>query len=67
MDSASELIKLGLERARAEGKWVGRPPALSGEKLKQSRRMAEVEAGQRHIARVLGCSPATVKKALAAA
>ena len=64
-DSASERIKLGLERARAEGKRVGRPPALSSEQLEQCRRMAEEGAGLRQIARVLGCSPATVKKALA--
>ena len=67
VDSASERIKLGLERARAEGKRMGRPPALSGEKLEQCRRMAEEGAGLRQIARVLGCSPATVKKALAGA
>ena len=67
VDSASERIKLGLERARAEGRRVGRPPALNGEKLEQCRRMAEERAGLRQIARVLGCSPATVKKALALA
>ena len=65
VDSTSERIRLGLERARAEGKRVGRPPALSGEQLEQCRRMAEEGAGLRQIARVLGCSPATVKKALA--
>ena len=65
VDSASERIKL--ERARAEGKRVGRPPALSGEQLEQCRRMAEEGAGLRQIARVLGCSPATVRKALAPA
>ena len=67
VDSASERIKLGLERARAEGKRVGRPPALSGEQLEQCRRMDAEGAGLRQIARVLGCSPATVKKALALA
>ena len=65
VDSASERIKLGLERARAEGKRVGRPPALSSEQVEQCRRMAEEGAGLRQIARVLACSPATVKKALA--
>ena len=65
VDSASDRIKLGL--ARAEGRRVGRPPALSGEQLEQCRRMADEGAGQRQIARVLGCSPATVKKALALA
>ena len=64
VDSASERIKLGLERARAGGKQVGRPPALSVEQKEQCQRMAEEGAGLRQIARVLGCSPATVKKAL---
>ena len=65
VDSTSERIKLGLERARAEGKRVGRQPALSGEQMEQCQRMAEEGAGLRQIARLLGCSPATVKKALA--
>ena len=65
VDSASERIKIGLDRAKAEGKRVGRPPALSGEQLEQCRRMAQEGAGLRQIARVLGCSPATVKRALA--
>ena len=33
VDSASERIRLGLDRARANGKWVGRPPALSHEQV----------------------------------
>ena len=65
VDSASERIKLGLERARAEGKRVGMPPALNGEKLEQCRRMAEEGAELRQIGRSFGCSPATVKRALA--
>ena len=64
VDSASERIKLGLDRARAEGKRVGRPPALSPDQTEQSRRMAEEGAGLRQIARVMQCSPATVKKVL---
>ena len=64
VDSASERIKLGLDRARAEGKRVGRPPALSPDQVEQSRRMAEEGAGLRQIARVMQCSPATVKKVL---
>ena len=64
VDSASERIKLGLDRARAEGKRVGRPPALSPDQMEQSRRMAEEGAGLRQIARVMQCSPATVKKTL---
>ncbi len=67
VDSASERVKLGLERARVEGKRLGRPPALSGEQMERCRRMAAEGAGLRQIARVLGCSPATVNKALALA
>ena len=33
VDSASERIRLGLDRVRASGKRVGRPPALSHEPL----------------------------------
>ena len=65
VDSASERIKLGLYRARAGGKRVGRPPALTQEQAEQCRRMADEGAGLRQIARVMQCSPATVKKTLA--
>ena len=65
VDSASERIKLGLDRARAGGKQIGRPPALTLEQVEQCRRMAEEGAGLRQIARGMTCSPSTVKKALA--
>ena len=64
VDSASERIKLGLARARGNGKKVGRPPALTSDQIEQCRRMAEEGAGLRQIARVMRCSPATIKKAL---
>ena len=64
VDSPSQRIRLGLDRARASGKRVGRPPALSHEQVEQCRRMAGEGSGLRHIARVMGCSPATVKKAM---
>ena len=64
VDSASERIKLGLDRARAGGKQVGRPAALTPEQVDQCRRMAEEGAGLRQIARVMQCSSATIKKAL---
>ena len=64
VDSASERIKLGQDRARAEGKSVGRPPALSPDQVEQCRRMTQEGAGLRQIARVMQCSPATVKKVL---
>ena len=62
VDSASERIKLGQDRA--EGKRVGRPPALSPDQVEQCRRMAEEGAGLRQIARAFRCSPATVKRVL---
>ena len=65
VDSASERIKLGLDRARASGKQVGRPPALTQDQVDQCHRMAEEGAGLRQIARVRHCSPATVRKSLA--
>ena len=64
VDSASERIKLGLDRARAGGKQVGRPAALTPEQVDQCRRMADAGSGLRHITRVIQCSPATIKKAL---
>ena len=66
VDSTSERIKLGLDQARAGGKRLGRPPVLTPEQVAQCRRMTEEGAGLRHIARVMQCSPATVRKALAA-
>ena len=64
VDSTSERIKLGLDQARAGGKRLGRTPVLTPEQVEQCRRMMEEGAGLRHIARVMQCSPATVKKAL---
>ena len=63
VDSTSERIKLGLDQVRASGKRLGRPPALTPEHVTQCRRMTGDGAGLRHIARVMQCSPATVKKA----
>ncbi len=65
VDSTSERIKLGLARARGNGRKAGRPPALTPDQIEQCRRMAEEGAGLRRIARVMTCPPATVKKALA--
>ena len=65
VDSTSERIRLGPDQARAGGKRLGRPPALTPEQVAQCRRMTEEGAGLRHVARVMQCSPATVRKALA--
>ena len=65
VDATSERIRNGQARARGEGRRSGRPPTLSTEQMEQCRRMSDEGAGLRHIARVMQCSPATVKKALA--
>ena len=65
VDATSERIRDGQARARGEGRRIGRPPALTPEQVAECRRMSEEGAGLRQIARVMRCSPATVKKALA--
>ena len=62
VDSTSERIQLGL--ARGNGRKAGFPPALTPDQIERCRRMAEEGAGLRQIARVMTCSPATVKQAL---
>ena len=64
VDATSERIRDGQARARGEGRRIGRPPALIPEQVEQCQRMAQEGAGLRHIARVMQCSPVTVKKAL---
>ena len=64
VDATSERIRDGQARARCEGRRIGRPPALTPEQVEQCQRMSGEGAGLRHIARVMQCSPATVKKAL---
>ena len=64
VDSASERIRLGLDRARASGKRVGRPPALTHEQVERCQRMDGEGSGLRRIARVMGCSPAKAKTML---
>ena len=65
VDATSERIRDGQARARGEGRRIGRPPTLNPEQVEQCRRMKQQGAGLRHIARVMQCSPATVKKVLA--
>ena len=60
VDAPSERAK----GAPPEVKRLGRPPALSQEQVEQCRRMGGEGAGLRQIARVMQCSPATVKKVL---
>ena len=61
----SERTKVGLERARRQGKRLGRPSVLEDERL--CRRIVELHGqglSRRRIARELGLSPTTVGKVL---
>ena len=63
-DATSERVRDRQARARGEGRRIGRPPALRPEQVEQCRRMKQEGAGLRHMAGVMQCSPATVKKTL---
>ena len=55
MDATSERVKAGLDRAKAEGKKLGRPPALTPEQVLERRRMYAETPSIRRVARILGC------------
>ena len=67
-DSSSERIRAGQDRARAEGKKIGRPPALTPEDIDDCRRLYADGAGYslRRIARLKKVSKTTVKRAIEA-
>ena len=58
------MLAQGAYQVESASERIGRPPALSPEQVEQCRRMAEERVSQREIARVLNCSPSTVKKVL---
>ena len=64
VESTSERVKAGLERARAEGRKPGRPPALAPEQVQECRRMYADTSSIRRVARVMTVSQGTVKRAL---
>ena len=68
VDSTSERIRAGIERARAEGKRLGRPPALTAEDVDDCRRLHAGGTGYslRQIAKLKKVSKTTVKKAIEA-
>ena len=68
VDSSSERIRAGIERARAEGKRPGRPPALTSEDAEDCRRLYAGGTGYslRQIARLKKVSKTTVKRAIEA-
>ena len=64
LDSASERIKMGQQRARDQGRMVGRPPALTPEQIEQCQCMREECASLRQMGRVMNCSLSTIKRTL---
>ncbi len=56
----------GLAAARARGRIGGRPPALSESQKREARRMRASGVPTGEVAEVLGCSPRTIRRALAA-
>ncbi len=64
MESTSELIKAGLERAKAENRGHWRPPALTPEQVQECRRMYAETSSIRRVARVMKVSQSIVKRSL---
>ena len=64
VESTSERIKAGLERAKAEGRKTGRPPALTPDQVQECRRMYADTPSIRRAARIMKVSQGTVKRAL---
>ena len=63
-DSHSELIKGGIERARSEGKSIGRPPKLNPAQVAICRHMRQQGSSIREISRSMDCAPNTVRRAI---
>ncbi len=60
-----ERVRAGLARARARGKRLGRPPALTKAQVRRLRVDREAGASLRALARQYGTTPPTVRRALA--
>ena len=66
VESAIERIRAGQQRAKAEGRHIGRKPALTPEQVQQCKRMADEGYSPPQIARVFNASPNTIRKWLKA-
>lgn len=64
MESASERIKAGAERAKAEGRKAGRPRGPTSEQVHEHRRMYTETLSIRRASRVLGVSQGTMKRTI---
>ena len=63
-DSSRERVRAGIDRARADGKKLGRPPALTTEQIGECRRMYAETPSFRLVAQILSVSQGTVKEVL---
>ena len=63
-DSTSERIKVGQERAKAEGRPPGRPPALSPDQVNECKRMFPENPSVSRVARIMKVSWSTANRAI---
>ena len=64
-DDVTRRIRAGQNRASADGKQIGRQPAMTPEQVHEARRMAEEQGmGYSAIGRILGRDKKTVKRAV---
>jgi len=66
VDTIRENTRLGLERARREGKTLGRPAVMTAARVAQAVRMRDEGQSMRAIAATLGVSKSSVDRALRA-
>lgn len=59
-----ERAKAGMAAAKGRGKRAGRPVVLTSEKLDLARRLAAEDKGRDIVARMIGVSPATLRRGL---
>ncbi|TCM58217.1 putative DNA-invertase from lambdoid prophage Rac [Rhizobium sp. PP-F2F-G48] len=59
----AERTKAGVANARAKGKVLGRPVALTDQQKKDARQMVEQGHSYRSVAKAMGCSHATIMRA----
>ena len=60
----SERTKAGMASAKSRGIHVGRPRAMSKERVEHARQLIDGGKTQRHVARILKVSPSTLYRAL---
>jgi len=65
LDLIRERTKAGLAAARRRGKRLGRPPRLDARARRRVKRLRVAGNSIRQIASAVGCSPATIVRALA--